>query len=141
MAAEDVVGGFFADHDRGGVEVAVGDPWEDRAVGDPQGIDADHAAFGIDDGAQIVLAAHPAGAAGVIGAFGVIADEVVEVTVEDHGKGFEPTNTGLRAGHLGLEMMRRRVATVHGTLDVKSAPGQGTRVVARLPVTEQGVTP
>ena len=63
------------------------------------------------------------------------------VTIEDHGKGFEPSSTGLRAGHLGLEMMRRRVAAVHGTLDVESAPGQGTRVVARLPVTEQGVTP
>ena len=67
--------------------------------------------------------------------------ESVEVTVEDHGRGFEPSSTGLRAGHLGLEMMRRRVAAVHGTLDIGSAPGQGTRVVARLPVTEQGVTP
>jgi signal transduction histidine kinase len=66
---------------------------------------------------------------------------VVEVTVEDHGTGFEPSNTGMRVGHLGLEMMRRRVAAVHGTLDIESAPGEGTRVVARLPVTEQGVTP
>jgi signal transduction histidine kinase len=65
----------------------------------------------------------------------------VEVVVQDHGRGFEPSSIGLRAGHLGLEMMRRRVAAVHGTLDVESAPGQGTRVVARLPVTEQGVTP
>jgi signal transduction histidine kinase len=37
-------------------------------------------------------------------------------------------------------MMRRRVAEVHGTLDVESAPGKGTRVVARLPVIEQGVS-
>lgn len=65
----------------------------------------------------------------------------VRVTVEDHGKGFEPGTTGLRAGHLGLEMMRRRVAAVNGTLDIGSAPGQGTRVVARLPVSEQGETP
>jgi signal transduction histidine kinase len=65
----------------------------------------------------------------------------VEVHVEDHGKGFHPERTGLRAGHLGLEMMRRRVAEVHGTLDVGSAPGSGTRVVARLPVTEQGARP
>lgn len=65
----------------------------------------------------------------------------VEVSVEDHGRGFHPAGTGLHAGHLGLEMMRRRVAEVHGTLDVESAPGQGTRVVARLPVIEQGVSP
>lgn len=64
----------------------------------------------------------------------------VQVSVEDHGRGFHPAVTGLRAGHLGLEMMRRRVAEVHGTLDVDSAPGKGTRVVARLPVTEQGVS-
>jgi signal transduction histidine kinase len=65
----------------------------------------------------------------------------VEVSVEDHGRGFHPAGTGLHAGHLGLEMMRRRVAEVHGTLDVQSAPGRGTRVVARLPVIEQGVSP
>jgi len=65
----------------------------------------------------------------------------VEVSVEDHGRGFHPGRTGLHAGHLGLEMMRRRVAEVHGTLDVESAPGSGTRVVARLPVIEQGVSP
>lgn len=65
----------------------------------------------------------------------------VEVTVEDHGRGFEPASTGLEVGHLGLEMMRRRVADVNGTLDIRSAPGKGTRVVARLPVSEQGVTP
>jgi signal transduction histidine kinase len=62
----------------------------------------------------------------------------VEVRVEDQGKGFHPEGTGLHAGHLGLEMMRRRVAEVHGTLVVRSAPGKGTRVVARLPVIEEG---
>jgi signal transduction histidine kinase len=36
-------------------------------------------------------------------------------------------------------MMRRRVAEVNGTLDVESSPGNGTTVVARLPV-DQGVT-
>ena len=45
------------------------------------------------------------------------------------------------AGHLGLDMLRRRVADVHGTLDVGSAPGKGTRVVARLPRYGQGVSP
>jgi signal transduction histidine kinase len=63
----------------------------------------------------------------------------VEVRIEDGGRGFPPEETGLHAGHLGLEMMRRRVAEVNGTLDVQSSPGNGTRVVARLPV-DQGVT-
>lgn len=60
--------------------------------------------------------------------------DAMEVQVEDHGRGFEPSEGGLLAGHLGLEMMKRRVEEVHGTLDVESAPGRGTRVVARLPV-------
>ena len=62
----------------------------------------------------------------------------VEVRIEDRGKGFQPQGTGLHAGHLGMEMMRRRVAEVNGTLDIESSPGRGTRVVARLPVAKEG---
>lgn len=58
----------------------------------------------------------------------------IEVRVQDRGRGFRPV-AGLHDGHLGLEMMRRRVDEVHGSLDIESAPGKGTRVVARLPVT------
>jgi signal transduction histidine kinase len=65
----------------------------------------------------------------------------IEVYVEDKGRGFLPAGTGLDAEHLGLEMMRRRVAELKGTLDIESSPGKGTRVVARLPVQEQGVKP
>jgi signal transduction histidine kinase len=65
----------------------------------------------------------------------------LEVLVEDHGRGFQPDRTGLHDGHLGLEMMRRRVAEQGGRLDVESSPGHGTRVVARLPVHEQGAEP
>lgn len=65
----------------------------------------------------------------------------VEVQVEDRGRGFQASSGELRDGHLGLEMMRRRVAEVRGTLDIESAPGRGTRVVARLPVEERGDEP
>lgn len=65
----------------------------------------------------------------------------IEVRVEDHGRGFEPEAAEQDSGHLGLEMMARRVAELNGTLDIRSSPGRGTRVVARLPVTEQGVEP
>ena len=63
----------------------------------------------------------------------------VEISVEDHGRGFETVDRDREEGHLGLDMLRRRVADAHGTLDVSSAPGKGTRVVARLPVTDKGV--
>ncbi len=65
----------------------------------------------------------------------------MEVRVEDRGRGFDPTERRAAGGHLGLEMMRRRVAEVRGTLDIESTPGRGTRVVARLPVDDQGETP
>jgi signal transduction histidine kinase len=65
----------------------------------------------------------------------------IEVTVRDDGRGFRPEETGSGVGHLGLEMMRRRVAEVNGTLDVRSAPGRGTRLVARLPLIAQGAGP
>jgi signal transduction histidine kinase len=61
----------------------------------------------------------------------------VEVSVEDHGCGFETEERDRVGGHLGLDMLRRRVADAQGTLDVRSAPGKGTRVVARLPVTDK----
>jgi len=62
----------------------------------------------------------------------------VEVQVEDRGRGFGPSESGPHDGHLGLEMMRRRVEEVRGTLDIESSPGRGTRVVARLPVGDEG---
>ncbi len=65
----------------------------------------------------------------------------MEVRVEDGGRGFQKDGIGSNGGHLGLEMMRRRVAEVDGTLDIQSSPGKGTRVVARLPVGQQGEKP
>jgi signal transduction histidine kinase len=59
----------------------------------------------------------------------------MRVSVEDSGHGFRPQDAASR-GHLGLAMMRRRVEELHGTLDIESEPGRGTRVVARLPVEE-----
>jgi signal transduction histidine kinase len=62
----------------------------------------------------------------------------MRVSVEDSGRGFRPQEAA-SSGHLGLAMIRRRVEELHGTLDIESEPGRGTRVVARLPV-EQGDT-
>jgi signal transduction histidine kinase len=64
--------------------------------------------------------------------------EHVEVAVEDRGRGFTPTRPEVHENHLGLEMMRRRVAELGGVLDIESSPGKGTRVVARLPIGSKG---
>ena len=39
--------------------------------------------------------------------------------------------------HLGLASMSERVRLVRGTLDIESAPGQGTKVIAWVPVGEE----
>ena len=61
--------------------------------------------------------------------------EELTVEVADSGRGFSSVAQDDGPGtHFGLGMMQRRVAEVGGTLDVQSAPGKGTKVVARLPV-------
>jgi PAS domain S-box-containing protein len=54
------------------------------------------------------------------------------LAVRDDGVGFEPD--GVKLGRsLGLASMRERVHLVNGTLDIESAPGRGTSVVAWVP--------
>ena len=58
------------------------------------------------------------------------------VSVEDDGRGFQPTeglSGGQRAG-LGLHGMRERAGMLGGTLEIASAPGRGTSVRLRLPL-------
>ena len=54
-----------------------------------------------------------------------------EVEVADDGRGFKPE--AAPAG-LGLTTMRERAAALGGELEVRSEPGQGTRVLFRAPV-------
>lgn len=58
-----------------------------------------------------------------------------EVRVEDDGCGFDLEADRARAS-LGLASMRERVALLDGQLDVRSRPGHGTSVAARVPVAE-----
>ncbi|GMU56190.1 MAG: hypothetical protein AMXMBFR33_53360 [Candidatus Xenobia bacterium] len=61
----------------------------------------------------------------------------LEGSVEDNGKGFESFTTASSGRlHYGLEGMRFRAELLGGLLQVNSAPGQGTVVRFRLPVTE-----
>lgn len=58
----------------------------------------------------------------------------VVVEISDDGPGFD-THAPAAAGHLGLAFLRERVQLLGGTLDIRSAPGQGTTLTARLPMT------
>jgi signal transduction histidine kinase len=46
--------------------------------------------------------------------------------------GFDPRQDF--AGHLGLHSMRERMAAVGGMTSIESAPGEGARVVAVVPL-------
>jgi PAS domain S-box-containing protein len=59
--------------------------------------------------------------------------ESIELTVTDFGSGFEEQDAFTRHG-LGLISMRERLQLVHGVLSVKSQPGAGTTIRARVPL-------
>ncbi|HSH69747.1 MAG TPA: PAS domain S-box protein, partial [Deferrisomatales bacterium] len=63
--------------------------------------------------------------------------EAVSLTVADDGVGFE-ANKALTAGGVGLRGMRERVERLAGTLHISSAPGQGTTLIAEIPVAPSG---
>jgi signal transduction histidine kinase len=54
------------------------------------------------------------------------------LVIADDGVGFEPTER-VGAAHHGLANMRARAAAIGGSLDIRSAPGAGTKVVVDLP--------
>lgn len=60
----------------------------------------------------------------------------VEVAIADDGHGFDPT---ARSDGFGLLGMRERVELVNGELGIKTEPGSGTTVRARLPATHRPV--
>ena len=65
-------------------------------------------------------------------------DTTVYVTVRDDGAGFDPAE---RTDGFGLLGMRERVQLLDGTLDIASAPGEGTTVRASFPVRRRGEGP
>ena len=60
--------------------------------------------------------------------------EAVILEVRDNGRGFDATASF--PGHLGLHSMQERMKGLGGVLQIESAPGQGTRVRAQVPVHE-----
>ncbi len=60
-------------------------------------------------------------------------DATTSFGVEDDGVGFDPSVSSGDGDGYGLFTMRERMALLHGTLEVDSAPGQGTRIVATVP--------
>jgi signal transduction histidine kinase len=58
--------------------------------------------------------------------------DALTLAISDDGVGFDPS--GSFPGHLGHRSMQERTARLSGTLVIESAPGQGTRIRATLPL-------
>jgi signal transduction histidine kinase len=57
----------------------------------------------------------------------------LELTVSDDGRGFDEHEGFSRQG-LGLISMRERLQMVHGVLEIRTHPGGGTVISARVPL-------
>jgi nitrate/nitrite-specific signal transduction histidine kinase len=60
------------------------------------------------------------------------------VSIHDDGQGFDPAQApGDGRQAFGLQIMRERAESVGGSLELDARPGQGTRVVVRVPLASQ----
>ena len=54
------------------------------------------------------------------------------LAVRDDGLGFDPTKIGIKS--LGIQGMRERAQMLHGRLDLRARPGEGTNIVVTFPI-------
>jgi PAS domain S-box-containing protein len=67
-----------------------------------------------------------------------LEDGLLRMCLQDNGKGFDPRQTiAAESAHFGLRFMRERAEQLGGSLQVNSAPGQGTCVEVTVPVREK----
>jgi len=60
----------------------------------------------------------------------VYSGDAVQLSVADDGCGFD---VNLKHG-MGLRSIRERVSSIHGVVQIQSAPGQGTRILVQVPI-------
>jgi signal transduction histidine kinase len=57
----------------------------------------------------------------------------LQVTIADNGQGFDINQ---KAKGMGLRSMRERIGSMRGSVQIQSAPGQGTCLIAQIPIKE-----
>lgn len=64
-----------------------------------------------------------------------LGSDQIELTIADNGVGFDPTTLRDKPaqGHVGLQLLSDLARSAGGTIDITSAPGQGTTVRLRAP--------
>ena len=63
------------------------------------------------------------------------SNNALQLTVEDAGPGYDMT-LARRAGGLGLLSMQERARLVGGSMLLRTAPGEDTQVIVRVPLNE-----
>src|SRR5690606_17374845 len=62
----------------------------------------------------------------------IVTPERIDMTIMDDGCGFDPTN--IPDGHYGLIGLNERVRLLGGTVEICSAPDEGTRFAISVPL-------
>lgn len=63
------------------------------------------------------------------------SENTLEISVEDDGRGFDPSTVLETGQNFGLHIMKERTQAVGGDLKIASAAGKGTRITLRVPMT------
>ncbi len=63
-----------------------------------------------------------------------LSDISLQLIVADDGVGFDPEEAANQTGlHFGINIMRERAVEIGGELQIRSAPNQGTQIIAHFP--------
>lgn len=60
-------------------------------------------------------------------------NDILMLTIEDDGKGFNLEDVKMRDKGLGLKSMQNRIDAISGVLEIDSAPGRGTVILVQIP--------
>ena len=63
-----------------------------------------------------------------------LEEHQVTVQIFDEGQGFDLQEVASNDGHYGLMNMRERARLLDGSLQIMTAPGQGTRIIVIIPI-------
>ncbi len=64
--------------------------------------------------------------------------DVIELSIIDHGRGFDPEQVRSQGTGLGLYGMRERASLLGGEVMIQSSPGEGTTITVRIPINDKG---
>jgi two-component system sensor histidine kinase DegS len=67
----------------------------------------------------------------------IVEDNLIKVSVNDNGKGFDPALLANSEG-IGLKLIRERVEMLGGYMDIDAIPGQGSKISFQVPCIEPG---